>query len=453
MTAHWTFPEHGLPAGDDYYVAAQHPDGGWGIGHSFSIRPRGDAAIQIRNPSEGEEVTKGSTIDLRYQFSEWVEEGPLVFELYQEDDDGRHGSPLLRLNRTHSPGPEGSPYEPIHIFALLFPRDLPTGDRFFITATHARAYGQSDLFSVQLPGDRGGFEPAYDDEEADPDERVGPRCDYGLHLVRFSGGGTLEDGLALPSGGTVSGSFLLFVRWNGIVVPAEYPPGTEFNYQITVRSKNTGMLLCSGDGATFSYDPADILHVHLPFSFDKDEIPSMSRGRFVPLEFTLEPLGESIDAQPDNNTLEADMRVLGATENDMEISLAHEDMELRRTPRAGPLDDYRLSQQFRVRNLSRNEAGGPPTLRDVTIRYCLDVRDEGEHYASTCAEGAGTFTMEDVGEEWRTMSHTHTFTERSPDDIPAGREYQFSLEVDPHDALIDTNRFNNIGKVRFTIRD
>lgn len=106
-----------------------------------------------------------------------------------------------------------------------------------------------------------------------------------------------------------------------------------------------------------------------------------------------------------------------------------------------------------VRNLSRNEAGGPPAPLNVTIKYCMQSKDPGMSWGDSCAEGSGTFIEENVGEHELSISYCHVFWERSPDDIPEGREYRFVMEIDPNRELIDPNRGNNRDWVSFRITD
>ena len=164
-------------------------------------------------------------------------------------------------------------------------------------------------------------------------------CDYAIESVVLHGGGSLEAGIDVREHSTVSGTFDVRVRWNGIPVPSNLPPGTSWDNRLTVLSALTGANITHpAEGASFTYRdrPADdgILLVRVPFSFPRDDIPTMRRGRHLPLEFRLRPFGASIDSDPTNNTFNGELRVLGATDNDLRIGIYPSDFNLTRRSRA-----------------------------------------------------------------------------------------------------------------------
>jgi hypothetical protein len=167
-----------------------------------------------------------------------------------------------------------------------------------------------------------------------------PSCDYGLEAVTFRHGRSLDTGYNVGPGLNVAGTFSVKVIWNRVLIPEGYGDGAVLAYTIRVFSVNTGEEIGSPP-ATFRYSPVVSFDVNVPFSFPKDNIPRMSRGRFIPLQFRLEKGSASIDSEASNNLLAADMRVLDATENNIAVDLA--EFSLTRTPHAAPLDTYHLN--------------------------------------------------------------------------------------------------------------
>jgi hypothetical protein len=289
-------------------------------------------------------------------------------------------------------------------------------------------------------GDRGGDETVFTD------------CDYGIESVTFSDGTSLDRGISLPAGPTVRGTFRARIRWNGIRVPAEYSPGTTFWYEIKLYNTATGEHIIDYDAGRFEYTARASFDVDVPFEFQKDDIPRMSRDRFMPLEFRLVKYGESVDANPFNNTLTASMRILNAVENNMEIDLTGS-LSLTRRTSSAPTNRYEFTQRFRVRNLSRSEVGGLPSPVNVSVKGCMYRRDAGESWESAHSLGCKTITVNIVGSDWISRDFTDTFTESRPWDIPDGTRFRLVLEVDPNNALIDTDRTNNARNYTFRITE
>ncbi len=157
MTTHFPIPADGLPEAADYYIVIRHSDGKIGTTNFFTIEHAGEGSITIRNPREGEEMLTGNRMDLQYFSPHWVEAGPITFHLYRLHHGGMHSSSIDSLTRSHRQlGSAGAP--PITLtLGWSLSNDLENG-RYFITATHAQAYGESAVFSIQHPnyGDSGG---------------------------------------------------------------------------------------------------------------------------------------------------------------------------------------------------------------------------------------------------------------------------------------------------------
>jgi hypothetical protein len=282
-------------------------------------------------------------------------------------------------------------------------------------------------------------------------------CDYAIESVAIHGGG-LEAGIDVREHSTVSGTFDVRVRWNGIPVPPNLPPGTSWDNRLTVLSALTGANITHpAEGASFTYRdrPADdgILLVQVPFSFPRDDIPAMRRGRHLPLEFRLQPFGASIDSDPANNTFNGELRVLGATDNDLRITIYPSDFSLTRRSRAAwsaPVWHCTFSQEVNLTNLSVTEAGGPAgTLTTVPCRWEMQYRNDGSADFRTFE--SGSFTMENVlGGAWVGKNIGGHF-QVNPD--ITDRTYRLMVIADPDQTLLDPNRNNNRATVPFRLPD
>ncbi len=417
-----------------YYITGFNPiSNAYGESDVFEVAAN-SGAIAFRAPSEGEMHHPGEDMLVRYQLPHRVEAGTIRFELMQGT------TPVSYQTQEYLPGSPADHSPPVHTIHLRVPHGLASGN-YRISATHPKARGNSPVFAIGPIPDGSGWTTV--------------DCDYGIRSVTFSNGSSLDTGFTPGSGATAHGIFRLNIHWNGVPIPSTYPPGTEFVYQLHVYSKITGERLCSYGAAHFHYTTQENFTMDLPFYFAKDSIPRLSRGRVIPLEFRLEKISPAIDVDSSNNNLSADMRMLNALENNMEIEISSGDFSLSRRPHAGPLDEYHFSQRFRVRNLSRNEAGGPPAPMTVTVKGCLDSREAGESWRTDgyCINGSKTVSVANVGADWVSGTLTHTAYQPSPRDIPYNRRYRLKLEADPDRELIDTNRHNNIGQIIFRITE
>jgi hypothetical protein len=171
----------------------------------------------------------------------------------------------------------------------------------------------------------------------------------------------------------------------------------------------------------------------------------MTREGVIPLEFRLEKTSsESIDGNPDNNLLAANIAV-NTVENNMEISLR--DFSLTRTPHLKPRkDEYHLTQGYRLRNLS-----GRTT--NVKIKGCVYRKDAGETWDHAFSYGCSTLTDQPIGAAWTGKTFSLSFFEQDPWDIPFDTRFRVVIEVDPDHLLVDSNRANNIGAKTFRITE
>lgn len=148
----WGLPLGGLPSGSDYFIVADHRDGGlWGVSDVFTIgNSDGEGLIEVSRPRAGEGVTPGFTMHVDYRFTRRVEEGLVHIELYALDSEGRYGRPVLTRTQHHRPpsGPPGGVApEPIHTIEWPIPEDTAIG-RYFVLVTHPEAWGRSRNFNI-----------------------------------------------------------------------------------------------------------------------------------------------------------------------------------------------------------------------------------------------------------------------------------------------------------------
>ena len=283
-------------------------------------------------------------------------------------------------------------------------------------------------------------------------------CDYGIESVTLEGVGSLATGIDVRDSATVTGTFEVRVRWNGIPVPPNLPPGTTWDNRLTVLSARTGdNITHPAEGASFTYRdrPATdgILLVRVPFSFPRDEIPAMRHGRHLPLEFRLQPFGASIDSDAANNTFNAELRVLGATDNDLRIAIYPSDFSLTRGSHsawAAPVWHCTFNQEVSLTNLAVTDAGGPAgTLAAVPCRWEMQYRDDGASDFHTIE--SGSFTVEHVsGGAWTTRNIEGHF-DVNPD--RTDRAYRLMVIADPDQTLLDPDRNNNRATVPFRLPD
>ncbi len=278
-------------------------------------------------------------------------------------------------------------------------------------------------------------------------------CDYALDTVTFSDGRPLSSGIDAGSGRTVSGTFRVTVRWNGIPLPPTFAPGTEWGNQLRVASTRTGEVICAPiTGANFDYTTSRSggpITVDVPFSFERDAIGGMrTESRNIPLQFSLHPYGASLDTDDTNNTMTAQMKVLNATETDLHIGIYVRDFSLVRdvhTAGTVPKYDYRFSQTVNLRNRTLNDAGGPPAvIANVPVQWRVEWREAGAADYSVVPLAQGSFLFSNVSGEWSTMTLQEHFSTLIDD---AGRSYRLVVIADPDHEFLDPDRGSNLSRV------
>ncbi len=381
-----------------------------------TIGPGTAPSIVIHRPSAGETIRHGSTIDIEWTMPGAMSAfacGNVVNISFVRLSDGHERVAGRRVSTT--PGR--------NIITMTFDRVFSPGHYRLMIISDAGCNAQTDFNLVAT--------------------------DLGLESVSFSDGRTLESGINTGTGQYVTGTFSVAVRWNRI--------GNPWRNKLKVRSVLTGTYINNPTTGTAisneSMRSDGLINVRLPFRFERDAVSAMMTGtRRIPLEFSIHTSGGGLDMDETNNTLRAEMRILGTTETDVAIRAVLRDFNLRRRASAAPLTEYRFTQQFRITNLSRNEAGGPPSPRNVTVRWQIQYRnpDHGEWFV---LRSGNTVVSNVPGGTWKNASCSGAFSENLPDDIPSGRQFRLLLKADPAHALMDPNRGNNEAIVGFRIVD
>ena len=411
------------PIGSNYFVLASlAPDRG-GESELFSIH-RNSGRIDIVSPVREDELYPGGAIQITYKVSPRVESGPIVFDLYMS------GEIIATGTEDYTPGPAvRAGRDSIHNYVLALPEDCPTGE-VVLLGRHRVATGFSEPFSLARPRRR--------DIPPEPEDSL--YCDWAIDHVSLATGGDLSEGIEPGSSDTVNGVFYVDISWNGVERVDAYPPGTSFIYEVSVYSALTGEnLTASPTRFTYLEPISRHLAIRLPYSFDKDRIPSLTRDRFMPLEFRLEPASalSSLDAIEANNHLTADLRLLNVHEKNIELAVSGA-ISTRRVSGSGAGALYSLELPVRIRNLSRSETGSPPDPCTVYVNLCLDsYPDAGAPGSYPCRAGRSSIRINNVGAEWTDNSLELRFTPES------GTSFRLKAEADEARILIDPDRSNN----------
>jgi hypothetical protein len=439
VTFTWLLPDD-LESSRNYFIMATRGEA-FGMSASFSVgqieghkrplEPKDPPPIQVRTPHTGDPATPLVYRDVETDIT-WTMPGDMsIFICTNRVDiyavrlaDGQENR--VRTGLDCSEGDNTIRWRP--------PSSMTPGNYRIRVATRDGCEGESGSFRIDA-------------------------CDYAIESVSIHGGGSLEAGIDVRDSSTVSGTFDVRVRWNGIPVPPNLPPGTFWDNRLTVTSTPTGVNITRPEeGTSFTYvdwrGAADgTFSVLVPFSFERDAIPPMRRGRHLPLTFRLQNLGASIDSDAANNTYNAEMRVLGATDNDLRITAEYGDFNLYRRsrfPGTAPVWRCRFEQEVRLTNLSVTDAGGPAgTLAAVPCRWEMQYRNDGSSSFTTFE--SGTFSMENVpGGGWVSKSIEGHF--RVNYEI-TDRTYRLMVIADPGQTLLDPNRNNNKATVPFRLPD
>ncbi len=281
-------------------------------------------------------------------------------------------------------------------------------------------------------------------------------CDYAVETVTFLSGRSLATGIDTREGSVITGTFRVKVRWNGIELPSTFAPGTEWGNRMTVRSILTGETINTPRlGTNFDYTDAaptgivgasSLINVDIPFQLTRDDIANMmTDSRNIPLEFSFEPIGASMDTDGSNNRLEADMKVLFAKIVDLQIMFYSDDFELERDrhwPGTAPVYDYQFFQsRVRVRNAAISSVGSAPAdLLNVPVAWYIEWKPDGGSW-SPAPISQGRFEYDIVSGDWTDpLNLTGNFSTVIDD---PDRIYRLRMVIDPDNEYFDSNRSDN----------
>lgn len=290
-------------------------------------------------------------------------------------------------------------------------------------------------------------------------------CDYAIESVTFRNGRSLATGVDARDGSTISGTFRVRVRWNGIELPSTFAPGTEWGNLMKVRSTLTNDTInIPASGINFDYTDATatgiagtpfLINVDVPFEFARDDIAHMMTDtRNIPLEFSFEPTGASMDTNAGNNSLTANMKASFANVVNFQLLMSpHEfaidrDRHLRGT---APIYDFNFTQRINVRNVATTVMGtAPADLLNVPVAWYIEWRPAGASEWSPLPINQGRFLYPavradaDLSEPPLHIAGHFSTTIGHP-----GRAYRLRVVVDPDREYLDPDRISN--RAFFTI--
>lgn len=390
------------------------------------------ARIDFVAPARGDSHVPGSTMNVRYQLNRRVEPGTITFQFFHE------GTPESTHNQGYLPEPANDSSPPTHSFLWNIPPDAPEGP-YVILATHPAAIGLSSIFTISntVHG------------------VVIPKCDFSIEGATLADGVSFENGITVGSmsdPGAYEGSFLIAVRWNG-----DPPPVPGAQHAIHVRSVVTGELLGSAPTTPrFNETNADgsgLITIRFPFRIRWQDVPRMTRGRYIPLEFSLALERGLFDAVAQNNSRVLDLRVIGAqppADFVAEIVAGSIHTEVHNVPFNTDYDC--LAYRARVR--FKNQARGPAApVANVwwwfAVRYLLD---DGTWRQA----GYDIDRVSVPGEDWVVVDVGRDMGSRcweGVDAIPVNywRPMQFEIKINSSEEVYETDYGNNVNAVEMEV--
>jgi hypothetical protein len=270
------------------------------------------------------------------------------------------------------------------------------------------------------------------------DDMTASGCDYSIDSVVFSDGRSLDQGLGIAPGQELRDTFLVSVKWNRSRPPQRGSHRVEVSSVLTKETVHT-----SNQPAQFSYEDANastgIIRINVPFAIPANKVLAMKRGRFIPLKCSLIINPASCDTLSHNNSRDMNMRVIDTVPSgDLVIEIVPNSLKVARYNVGKTNVDFEV--QVRVRNLSRNDAGGPPSpLKDVKCSWRIDIPQKG-HYSND-------FTLPTVGSSWVVYKLETGMNIDRNWWIPLN----FTVTVDKDKQFLDPNRSNNTASQEFTV--
>lgn len=132
-----------VPVGEYFIMATHSESGAHGESDPFQVVPN-SARINFSQPDTGDIFHPGGAIPIRYQFSRRVEPGLITFSLYTIESS----TPLATTTQIYSPIAAETPLEKSWTVELPIPPGI-SSNHCFIVASHPRAIGTSNTFSIQ----------------------------------------------------------------------------------------------------------------------------------------------------------------------------------------------------------------------------------------------------------------------------------------------------------------
>jgi hypothetical protein len=190
-------------------------------------------------------------------------------------------------------------------------------------------------------------------------------CDFAIEDVTLADGMPLEHGVAVSSPSDprdINNAFLVKVRWNRTA-----PAVAGGQHAIRARALLTEADLGSAPATPprFSEANADgtgLITIRYPFRIAWADILRMTRGHYIPIEFSIAFSRGEFDSVPGNNTRTFDLRVIGVQPLPDFVAEIVPGTVWGEAVNAVDSRDHDLLDfraQVRFKNLARNEVGGP----------------------------------------------------------------------------------------------
>ncbi len=141
-----------------------------GTSDEFEIH-QNSAQIEFIRPTAGEAAHRGGHLTILYRLSRRVSPGPVTFELHSLTSSTVFASTTVDYR---PPLPEGGLSRLYLATTLEIPSTPSEGDDYFITATHAKALGTSDTFSIRAFGEGHGEQGVISIQPMDITREDGP---------------------------------------------------------------------------------------------------------------------------------------------------------------------------------------------------------------------------------------------------------------------------------------
>lgn len=277
------------------------------------------------------------------------------------------------------------------------------------------------------------------------------RCDFSIESVTFSDGRSLHNhGVNFQEGTDITNTFQVNILWN------KNEPRSIGHHRIRVKSVMTNENIHQANNpASFSFAEANprtgMIRILVPFNIAHGKVPSMSRGRFIPLEFSIVLDPATNDSMAVNNKKEYRMRILDSpAKTDFTVNIVPGSIRAWVTNK--PFDRAfvygNVSFTVRYKNMARNEAGGPVNeINNVKLRYEWKPQGAGLFNAGMLEDK--TITLPAVSSEWKEKKiQKLEFSMRAN----TWADFRLRVWIDPNREYIDINRNNNYIETHFNFR-